>query len=53
MRQQRIFDAFVWLQANNSFYSDISIETNALAAVPNNGTLTDLSLASEPRYLDE
>ena len=31
MRQQRIFDAFVWLRANNSFYSDISIETNALA----------------------
>ena len=42
VRQQRVFDAIVWRQAKN-----------ALAALPDNGTLTDLSLASEHRDLDE
>ena len=51
--RQRVFDASVWLQANNPFYSDISIDADALAALPHNGARTDLPLASEDRDLDE
>ena len=47
VRRQRVLDAIVWLQANISFCSDISIGADALAALPDNETLTDLPLASE------
>ena len=50
---QRVFDAIVWLQVNNSFCSDISIDADTPVALPNNGTLTDLLLASEDRSFDK
>ena len=53
VRWQRVFDAIVLLEGNNTFYSDNSINTDALAALPDKGTLKDLPLASEHRDPDE
>ena len=42
VRRQRVFDALNWLKANNPFCSDISINTDNLNSLPDNGSLQDL-----------
>ena len=39
--RQRVCDALNWLQANAFFYSDILIDADALATLPDNGPLPD------------
>ena len=53
MRRQSAFDDIVWLQANKSIYSGISIDADALVALPDNGTLPDPPLVSDDRELDQ
>ncbi|CAN0231991.1 unnamed protein product, partial [Ascophyllum nodosum] len=52
VRRQRVFDALNWLKANNPFYSDISINTDNLNSLPDNGSLQDLYETSGDDDLD-
>ena len=52
VRRQRVFDALNWLKANDPFYSDISINTDNLNSLPDNGSLQDLYETSGDDDLD-
>ena len=52
VRRQRVFDALNWLRANNPFYSDISVNTDNLTSLPDNGSLQSLYETSGDDDLD-